>query len=335
MLRDKLIVVLAGGLLLFSYGPAAAAQVNNPSSGSLAVTRAKTQTSIPPAKPVMFKHPHKISYVYVDKLAKKKRVVSNKKPAKKKAVAIKQDKAYIVSAETFPISLKQITLIKVPSPIKKVISSNISGLQVQHTAGSRNLFVSVLPVKRTAVDGMVSYIYSKSPKNVYIETTDGRIYSLNLVPSNVPAQTIYLSGANAPLSAKIANISKGKRLKPRAVIVKKTTVVVNSQSSFVKNNLRLIKDAFVQKIPAGFNLINIKPKKFRFKQADISLVSVMRSDEYKIYTFVLTAKQNIRVSDGQFLFLVAKPLAVAVVNPVLKKFETTRLFIIGGNYVQN
>lgn len=287
----------------------------------------------PAAKPVFYKKPKTLIY----KTAIIKQLEPDysklKKSAKLTITNNPNNSSKVVPAKTIAISLKQITLIKSPYIVKKVIYSKLSHIQVIHKLN--NIFVSVLPLKKTEPNGLIRYIYSKSPKDIYIETPQ-KIYMLNLVPTDIPAQTIYLSPNSGLLNSIRGNNlrnyppEKNKANSP-ITIIKKRTVVYTPQSSFVNINLKLIEDGFKQKIPAGFSIVAVKHKEYKYNQADITLESVMANRHYAVYTFLVKANKDIRLAESQFLFLVQKPMAVSIVNPVLKKYETTRVIIVGAN----
>ena len=287
----------------------------------------------PAAKPVFYKKPKTLIY----KTAIIKRLEPDYSKLKNSVKSTAQKDApvngsKVVPAKTIAISLKQITLIKSPYIVKQVIYSKLSHIQVIHK--SNNIFVSVLPLKKTEPNGLIRYIYSKSPKDIYIETPQ-KIYMLNLVPTDIPAQTVYLSANSGLLNSIVGNNPRNypqkNKVNPPITIIKKRTVVYTPQSSFVNINLKLIEDGFKQKIPAGFNLIAVKHKEYKYNQADITLESVTANRHYAVYTFLVKAKRNIRLAESQFLFLVQKPMAVSIVNPVLKKYETTRVIIVGAD----
>lgn len=292
-----------------------------------------SNTVYPAAKPVFYKKPKTLIYknAIIKQLepdySKLKKSVKSTAP---KGASINGSK--VVPAKTIAISLKQITLIKSPYIVKKVIYSKLSHIQVIHKRN--NIFVSVLPLKKTEPNGLIRYIYSKSPKDIYIETPQ-KIYTLNLVPTDIPAQTVYLSANSGVLNSTPGNNPKNypqrNKVNPPITIIKKRTVVYTPQSSFVNTNLKLIEDGFKQKIPAGFNIVAVKHKEYKYNQADITLESVMANRHYAVYTFLVKAKHKIRLAESQFLFLVQKPMAVSIVNPVLKKYETTRVIIVGAN----
>lgn len=280
----------------------------------------------PAAKPVLYKKPKTLIY----KTAIIKQLEPDYSKLKNKDMSVNGSK--VVPAKTIAISLKQITLIKSPYIVKKVIYSKLSHIQVIHKRN--NIFVSVLPLKKTKPNGLIRYIYSKSPKDIYVETPQ-KIYMLNLVPTDIPAQTIYLSSNSGLLNSIPRNNPKNytprNKINSPITIIKKRTVVYTPQSSFVNINLKLIEDGFKQKIPVGFNIVSVKHKEYKYSQADIILGSVMTNGHYAVYTFLVKAKRNIRLAESQFLFLVQKPMAVSIVNPVLKKYETTRVIIVGAN----
>ncbi len=295
-----------------------------------ALAKGAPAAKYPAAAPVIFNKPKPINYSYkhLVNLAKKKPVKNISSAPETAPASVKNS---VVPAKTIAISLKQITLIKAPAFVKSVIYSKASRLQVVHNGD--NVFVSILPIKKTYKDGRVSYVYSKSPKGIYINTATS-IYVLNLVPANIPAQTVFLSpqsgiGGNPLVPSANANIT-GKPATPLTVI-KRQTVIYNPQSSYVKNNIRLVEDGFLQKIPAGFSLVNIagiKHKKIEYKQADVALQSLMANGYYSIYTFIVKAKKDIRLTESEFLSLVQKPLAVSIITPVLKTYQTTRVIIV-------
>ena len=229
-------------------------------------------------------------------------------------------------SHSIQISLKDITRVVAPENVEQVIYSREHHLQVQVIG--KNIFIKPLPVKIMMPNGTFIYKYNSEPRDMYIVTSN-KIYALNLVPQKIPSITYTLKPSDESTASLLA---KYKSLKQSITIFKEgvgASVQLHKANSYVVSLLNLIKSAYNGIIPYGYTFMPYHLEK------DYEQVSVKGAyklvGQYTLYAYKIRAYKNVRLSDGQFMSLINKPLASVVVNPVLSAGGTTMLFVVGGS----
>jgi len=231
-------------------------------------------------------------------------------------------------AYTIHTSLKNISAIVSPYPIKKVLYSKEDGIQVQVIG--KTVFIKPLPTRALMPDGTYRLSYPNGEKDIYI-ITDKKTYSLNLIPKDTPSVTYYLAPKQEPVilpPAKQSNTLKTERqfFKTAPKDAPDITLDTDSYSSYL---LSLIKSVFFHKVPEGYQLQPYK-RVFDYVQISVKGKYLVTNSQYTVYVYDITAKQDVYLDDRQFVSLVDNPLAVDIIKPDLKRGEKTELYIVVG-----
>lgn len=248
--------------------------------------------------------------------------ISNKTPEKTYSYAVKN------TAHTLKISLKDISCIVSPYNIKQVLYSQEDGIQVQ-VLNNRNVFVKLIPKENLSIGTETSPTYSTKERDIYI-VTDQKIYSLNLVPTNMPAVTYFLSPKQVAIPQNSVSSQTQKALSSFFNYpIAENSVAKVSASSYVNYLLSLIKTVYNHKLPDGFVVYPFH-KEFDYLQLTLKGKYRIADSRYSIYAFTVKAKQNVNISNSQFTYLFTNPLAIDIIKPRLNTGETTMLYIVTG-----
>lgn len=200
------------------------------------------------------------------------------------------------------VSLTDINRIVCPHAIKSVVYSKEKEISVE--VQERNAYVKFLP--KLLPDGKVGL--SDIPRELYVDCGE-KVFQLILVPKRIPAVVVAL---RVPHEDK----EKARQLE--------------RSGDYDSVLLRLVKSVYIEEVPEGYEvkLIN-KPYK-SFEELDMILYRVYEGSMYSVEEYVLQAKTDLELWEGQFIPYL-KPLAIAIVQPVLKKGQTTRLIVVRKN----
>lgn len=198
------------------------------------------------------------------------------------------------------ISLKDISRIQCPEEIKSTAYSKEKAIEIK-TAG-RSAFVKLLPKKDPVKQTL---IYEDIPRELFVEC-GGEVYSLVLVPKDIPSQTIVLYSG-------FSNIKKAKDFE---------------SNLYEKTITDLIRAAYLEIPPEGYRIKHMRLVK-NFKEIELIASSSYEGFGFEVMTYLITAKSDIELDERAFLeVLDGDTVAVAILKPVLKGGESTRLFVV-------
>lgn len=232
------------------------------------------------------------------------------------------------ASKTINISLKNITMLVSPAPIKKIIYSKNQGIQI--IKDGDKAFIKILPLEEQKPSGRIKYIYDSSPRDIYILSSVGT-YSLNLLPRRIPSLIVTLKKPQiAAISGNKANFLHPSVFKQPASSsgISESSSNYNS-SAFALRIVNLIKDTYFLKIPNGYSSFLLK-KVYRFAQVTITGQTALVGKRFIILIYKIRANMPVNLHEKEFLWMSQRPVAISIVNPVLGRGESTRLFIVEG-----
>ena len=198
------------------------------------------------------------------------------------------------------VSLTDVNRIVCPVEIKSVVYSKEKELQVE-TSG-RNAFVKFLV--RENPDG--SKEISDIPRELYVECGD-KVFQLILLPERVPAVQVVLKLPYAE--------------KERAREYEKA-------NPYDELMLSLIRHVYLEEPPEGYEVKLVNKPYREFVELSMILYRVYEGDLYRVEEYILSAKEDVELWEGQFLPYLNKPLAISIVDPILKAGQSTRLIAV-------
>jgi hypothetical protein len=188
--------------------------------------------------------------------------------------------------------------------VPTVVYSQEKEMQVK-TEG-RNVFVKLVPKE----EGDGKKVISDYPRELYVEC-GGEVFQLLLYPKSIPATTIYLK---LPYKK---DTTKAK--------------VFEKADPFEETIGKLIKSAYLEEIPDGYDVGMVNRTAGSFKELDLVLYRRYTGDRFVVEEYLITAKLNLELSEASFLPYLKNPVAISIVKPILKEGETTRMFVISIN----
>ena len=100
------------------------------------------------------------------------------------------------------------------------------------------------------------------------------------------------------------------------------------KNSYEKNLLELIKRAYLEDYPVGYDVEEINKRVAQKGSYDIFYRRLIKGAHFFVHEYIVTAKKAVSLEETQFLDLNFHPLAITVVQPKLNKNESTRVFIV-------
>lgn len=216
----------------------------------------------------------------------------------------------VVSDETFQpvqISEKDITRISCFTDIAKVVYSKEKGIEVK-TKG-RDAFVKNLPREIThPISNETTIRYDPRPKELYV-ICGTATFSLQLVPADIPAATIYLKTA-------YADREKAQRFE-RATDYENTI-------------LALMKAAYAETIPDGYEIDDVNKVVRKYNESDLIHRRDYNGTMFQLREYVLVAHTHLQIDEIQMIeeLRPANLLAITVVDTVLEPRQQTRIFVV-------
>lgn len=199
------------------------------------------------------------------------------------------------------ISLKDISRIQCAEEIKSTVYSKEKSIEIK-TSG-RSAFVKILPKKDNIKQTL---IYEDIPREVFIEC-GGEVYSLVLVPKDIPSQTIVLYSS-------LPDVKKARAFE--------------TSNPYEITITDLIKAAYTEIPPDGYRVKHMRFVK-NFKELELVTVLSYEGFNMEVVSYLITAKSDIELDEKTFLNVLDKnTLAIAILKPVLKSGETTRMFVV-------
>jgi conjugal transfer pilus assembly protein TraK len=178
--------------------------------------------------------------------------------------------------------------------------------EMQVKTEGRNVFVKLVPKE----EGNGKKVIADYPRELYVECA-GEVFQLLLYPKSIPAATIYLK-----------------------LPYKKDTTkaqVFEKASPFEETIAKLIKSAYLEEIPDGYDVEVVNKPAGSFRELDLVLYRRYTGDRFVVEEYLITAKLNLELSEASFLPYLKNPVAVSIVKPILKEGETTRMFVVSIN----
>jgi hypothetical protein len=188
--------------------------------------------------------------------------------------------------------------------VSTVVYSQEKEMQVK-TEG-RNVFVKLVPRE----EGNGKRVISDFPRELYVECAE-EVFQLLLYPKSIPATTIYLK---LPYRRDTARARAFERA-----------------STFEDTLAKLIKSAYLEEIPDGYDVEMVNRPAGSFKELDMVLYRRYTGDRFVVEEYLITAKLNLELSEASFLPYLKNPVAISIVKPILREGETTRMFVVAIN----
>jgi hypothetical protein len=188
--------------------------------------------------------------------------------------------------------------------VSTVVYSQEKEMQVK-TEG-RNVFVKLVPKE----EGGGKMVVSDFPRELYVECA-GEVFQLLLYPKSIPATTIYLKLPYRKDTTKARAFEKS--------------------SPFEEIVAKLIKSAYLEEIPDGYDVEFVNQSAGSFRELDMVLYKRYTGDRYVVEEYIITAKLNLELSEASFLPYLKNPIAISIVKPILKEGESTRMFVVSLN----
>jgi len=209
--------------------------------------------------------------------------------------------------QTLDISLKDVSRLVCFTDIEKVIYSREKGIEIK-TSG-RNAYIKNLPKESVnPITGRLMVEYDSRPKELYVICGE-KTFSLILIPQDIPAVTAYLQSSHADTMKALAH---------------------EKSSTYEDTILSLIKSAYFEEIPPGYEVSEINKPEKEFKELLIVHSKDYTGTMYQVQEYVLIAKAEITIDEMTILNTLkpVNPLAVSIVSMYLRNGEQSRVFIV-------
>ena len=196
--------------------------------------------------------------------------------------------------------------------VGKLIYSKDKEISMQKDGS--NAFVKLLPVTTRANGTIIDSRVNDFNRDVYIECNN-KMFSLNLVPTDITAQTILLTSDGLSVN----NENAGRYEK---------------SNSFEKTVIDIIKNVYKDKEPDGYGVKQIKQASIKFKEIELFPRKVYAGNDYKVYEYKIVALEDVELDEKMFInFIANNPLALSLTDLNLKKGKEARLFVISNALV--
>jgi len=172
--------------------------------------------------------------------------------------------------------------------------------RIEVNVRGENVFVKILPLKKGK-----ELIYEDVPRDLYVEC-GGEVYSLVLVPREVPARTIVLKG-------RIRKIREAVKFE---------------QGEYLSVISELMRLAYRDLVPDGYEEKKVGKIYKEFMEADMYLLKIFEGAEFSVLVFEVRAKKDINLDPALFIPYIRNPLALSLVKEKLKAGEKTRLLVV-------
>lgn len=204
------------------------------------------------------------------------------------------------------VSKTDINRIVCPVEITSVIYSKEKDIEIKREG--RNLFVKFLV--RQIIDpntGQVKNTILDIPRDLYVEC-GGKIFSLILIPKEVPPTTIILKADFSDL--------------------KKAYEFEKSFTEYEKMLVELIKKAYFETPPDGYKVKVKNTLVEEFKELSLILSKVYEGATVSIEEYLIIAREDVELFEEMFIPYLKHPLAITIVKPKLKAGEQTRMIVV-------
>jgi conjugal transfer pilus assembly protein TraK len=205
------------------------------------------------------------------------------------------------------ISLKDITRIVCPGDITKVVYSKEKGAEVKYE-GKEAFFKNLPSESVDPANGRSRLLYDNRPKELYIVCAD-RTFSLLMVPQDIPTVSVYLKTTH---------------------VEKEPAKEFERATDYETLILKLVKNAYKQEVPAGYEVEEVNIQVKDMNELEVSHKNTLKGDMFRVDEYLVYAKKPVRIDELQMLELLElkNPLAVSLIDNILKEKQQTRLFIV-------
>ncbi|MDX4028404.1 TraK domain-containing protein [Aliarcobacter skirrowii] len=192
--------------------------------------------------------------------------------------------------------------------VGKVVFSKDKEISIE--TDKENAFIKLLPVVVRKNGIVVNSEVNDFQRDVFIECNKS-IYSLNLIPRDISAQTILLVNTTGNNKNNI-EATKFEKANP-----------------FEKTVTTIIQDIYKSNTPQGYKKINLKAKTLKFQELEFKPTIKYVGSDYIAYEYSIKANDNIEINEKMFLdFIASNPLALALTDLTIEKNKTARLLVI-------
>jgi len=188
------------------------------------------------------------------------------------------------------VSLRDVNRIVCPVPIESVVFSKDKDVQVE--VQGRNAYVKFLSP-------------SKEPRELYVEC-GGKVFSLILVPKKIRARTVVLRLPEEDLQA-------ARKFEDEA---------------YTRTIEKIIAYVYKEVPPPGWT-VEVKEKPYkRFKEGSLTLHKVFKGASFVVFELSFKADEDFYLHPAALVPYFKNVVAVGIVQPRLRKGETTRVFVV-------
>lgn len=174
-----------------------------------------------------------------------------------------------------------------------------------------NAFIKISPVVTTSNGVVVNTKINDFNRDLYIECNE-QIYSLNLIPKDITAQTIIL----------VDKYEKAKKINHEEV------QKFEKARDYENTLLELTKLAYKETAPDGYSLRVINKTFKEFQELTMIHTKEYMGDSYKVDEFQLTINKDMELNEKMFLTMLSNPLAISLTELLVEKGEKIRLLVV-------
>lgn len=169
----------------------------------------------------------------------------------------------------------------------------------------REAYLKLTPIKEDE-----KLLYDPRPRELFL-TCGGETYSFILIPKDVPSRTFYLRSSGISL-----NQDSAKKFEAR---------------EYEKVILELIKHAYVEEIPPGYDLEHDNKTMRRFEELELVRRRIYKGVDYLLEEWIVIPNRDLVLDEAAFVPFFSNPLAIALSKLKLVSGEQARLFIVRRN----
>lgn len=223
-------------------------------------------------------------------------------------------------AESLPISLKSISRIVSPYPVKRVIYSREQRIQIE--VDGKNIYIKPLPTRLLLPDGSFVLQYSTEPKDIYI-ITDKKVYSLHLIPREIPSVTYRLKPAEETCTGTLkavrrlflSSIHGGRAARPRS-------------NGYISQIVYLLEAVYTGDLPPGYTMLPLKNGFSVDNKYSVTGEYEISTASGSVDVYKVTAMKAGSADERDFVSRLGKVSAVMILDRQLSKGESTYLYAV-------
>lgn len=192
----------------------------------------------------------------------------------------------------------------------KLIYSKDKELTLQKDGS--NAFLKLSPVITKSNGIVINSKVNEFTRDAYLEC-DSKIYSINFIPKDIPAQTIVLMD-----KAK----DKTKSINPKAKEFEKA-------NDFEKTMIDMIKSTYKEIPPEGYSIEYKNDVVMNFDELELKNTKKYIGSGYVVDEYLITTKMKVEIDEKMFVPYIAKnPLAIALTDLLLDENKQARLLVV-------